>query len=926
MSEAVEFLLLVRLDFIRMLRNWRQIGRLLMRRQSRFVRLVLVACLLQYLSSPGKAAEPTFRDEMDGTQPILRLLDTGGFSLVGQYIDRNPQGLSGGIEVVQLEGPAGESAQLRFHLPSAPVITELQYAAMIRCNRPGVQIAARVVLPRSIDSKTGAPHEILLRGGNISRGLPSEKLVLDQLPKLLERQARVARLETTDSIDEREAYVSDLVFLVPGGTGITDFGVDWIELYGILQNHKVDPSLQLATAEEELFEGPKFPALPAEQPVPTTAPATQRIVQNSPIHRIIEWQGESFELLARLGFNTVWLPQEATAAQLEDAKKTGMMLVCPPPPAEIFAVEGITEKWQPILAWDLGQLIARDDLQNVERLKALIDQHDPDPARLTIMRCEQLSRNASRTTDAIVLGREVLGTDLTLQDYVTWIGQRQRIARPGTPIWATVESEFAPLRAQQAAILGGPIKDVAFSASYEQLAAMTAAAMSVKCRNYVFTSESSLAANNSATLDRARNLELINMRLRLLTPWLATGKITGVGRSSEPGLSAMVFQAERSHLLIPINWSRNFRSQQSLYTEGPVSFVVPGVAETTDVYLLTLAGTKRLRHERTTGGLQVFVESLPADGMIMLTSDAQAFSQVSQYLRKISRRSSRLHRDAVAQRLNDVEKAAVDLTKEANGAQAVKSALSRARLSLAICDRDLKNGYVELAYARTCEVDKLVSQAEYVLRNGEGINRGLVTPLEFHISTFNREQQLKSSVASSTGTSKLSCDFENLAGLLQAGWRHQQLPVAGVASAVRLCPDFPHQGSYCLELEASTSDPTVPVTVVPNAPVWIQSPAIDVRAGELIEITGFARVEEELIGTVDGLEIVDSLGGPGMTTRIKLAHNWQEFRILRGVPADGQLVVSVALTGLGRAQVDDLVVRTLIPSNAVANTSEPARR
>jgi hypothetical protein len=834
--------------------------------------------------------------------------------------------MNGGIEVVRLEGPAGESAQLRFHLPAAPVIAELQYAAMIRCNRPGVQIAARVVLPRSIDAKTGAPHEILLRGGNISRGLPSEKLVLDQLPKLLERQARVARLKTADSIDEREAYVADLIFLVPGGTGITEFGIDWIELYGILQNPKVDADLELATAKAELFEGPTFPALPAEQPMPTAPLEPQRLVENSPIRRIIEWQGESLESLARLGFNTVWLPQEATTSQLEDARKTGIMLVCPPPPAEVFVAEGITDKWKPILAWDLGQLIARDDLQNVERLKALIEQHDPEPSRLTIMRCKQLSRNASRTTDAIVLGREVLGTDLTLQDYVTWIGQRQRVARPGTPIWATVENEFSLLRAQQAAMLAGSDKDVAYCASYEQLTALTAAAMSVKCRDYVFSSESSLADNSAVAQQRARSLELINMRLRLLTPWLATGKITGVGRSSEPGLSAMVFQAERSHLLIPINWSRSFRSQQSLYVEGPVSFVVPGVAETTDVYLLTLAGTKRLRHERTTGGLQVFVESLPADGMIMLTSDPQAFSQVSQYLRKIGGRASRLHRDVVAQRLNDVERAATELTKEANGAQAIKAALSRARMSLAICDRDLQNGYVELAYARTSEVDKLVAQAEYVLRNSANTNQALTTPLEFHISTFNREQQLKSSVVSSGGTPKLSCDFENLAGLLQAGWRHQQLPVMGVTSAVRLCPDFPHHGSYCLELEADASDSATPVTVVPNAPVWIQSPPIDVRAGELIEITGYARVEQELIGTVDGLEVVDSLGGPGMATRIKLAPNWQEFRILRGVPADGQLVVSVALSGLGRAQVDDLVVRSITTNGAVANSAEPARR
>lgn len=905
---------------------WRQIGRIFEPRQVWTLRWLAVLVLLQYLSSHSFAAGPTFRDEMDGTRPVMKLLDTGAFTLVGQHIDRNLQGLSGGVEVLQFQGAAGESAHISFHVPAAPVINELQLATMVRCNRPGVQIAARVILPRSINSKTGAPHEILLRGSNISRALAGDRLVLEQVPKLLERQARVTRLQTTDSIDIREAYVADLIFIVPGGSGITELGVDWVELYGILQTPTVDPDIQLTAAESDLFDGPSFPQFPAEVATTPVQPPPKRPVEDSPVHRVIEWHGESFEFLSRLGFNTVWLADVATTAQLTEATKVGMKVVCPPPAADVLTEAGIGDQWQPVLAWDLGQLIARDDLQQVAHLKQLIQRHDPNPARMSVMRCKQISRDASRATDAVVLGREVLGTDLTLQEYVTWIGQRQRVARPGTSIWATVESEFAPLRTQQFSALGGSPNDTALCASYDQLGAMTAAAMSIKCRDYVFTSESSLAENNLAARRRAQNLELINLRLKLLTPWLATGKITGIGRSSEPGLSAIVFQAERSHLLIPINWSRNFRSQQSLYVGGPVNFVIPGVAETTNVYLVTLAGIKRLRHERTTGGLQVSVESLPADGMILLTSDAQAFSQVSQYLRAVANRAARLHRDAVAQRLNDIERAAGNLTKEANGAQTLNALLSRSRLSLALCDRDLQNGYSELAYARTGEVEKLLAQAEYIVRNGVSSIQGVATPLEFHVNALSTEQQLANSLANSPATTKLTCDFENLAALLQAGWRHQQLQVPGVASAVRLCPDRPHQGTYCLELEAEVTDPASPVTVVPTAPVWISSPEVDLHAGEIIEISGFARLEEELIGTVDGLQIVDSLGGPGMATRIKLSPNWQPFRILRGVPADSRLVLSIALSGLGRAQVDSLTIRSLQARGAMAQNAAPATR
>jgi hypothetical protein len=227
---------------------------------------------------------------------------------------------------------------------------------------------------------------------------------------------------------------------------------------------------------------------------------------------------------------------------------------------------------------------------------------------------------------------------------------------------------------------------------------------------------------------------------------------------------------------------------------------------------------------------------------------------------------------------------------------------------------------VELAYQRIDEVQRMLSQVEYLLRHGNGVSESGTTPLTFHIATLSGESRLHDLPnATRSVTSKLAGgDFENLSALLKNGWRHQQLPLPGITSAVRLSPDSPHQGTYCLELEASDSDPSAPLSVVPTAPVWINSPPIAVQTGELVEITGAARVPEELIGTVDGLQIIDSLGGPGMATRILHSPLWKPFRILRGTNSDTQVVISIALSGLGRAQVDNLQVRTLKLNESVA--------
>jgi hypothetical protein len=874
------------------------------------------------MSAKISAAPPAFRDEMDGAEPALRLQADSTFQLISQRIDHNTTLRHGGSEVVQLQGPAGESAQLSFRLPAAPVIDELRLVAEISSNRPGVQIAAQVVLPRSRDSKTGLQRELLIRGGNLSHGHAGELLVLDEIPKLLERQARVARLQTSDSIDVREAYVSHLIFLVPGGPGVSDLAVDWIALDGIVLDRKVDLQIQQATAESEA-EGPvlAIPQLPAQQAVPVTPPS-EEVAQ---VHRIIEWQGEPLEFLAKLGFNAVWVSRAPTPEELSEAGRLGIALVSPPPSRQELETAGITDKWNPVLAWDLGSFVANDDLNQLAELNELVQHHDPVGSRGTVMSCEQLSRDASRVTDAIVLGREILGTDLTLRDYVTWLIQRQRIARPGTPIWATIESEFAPLRTQQVAALRGEGEPVSLSASYDQFTALSTAAMSVKCRDFMFTSHSPLNANDAITQQRARSLELINLRLRLLAPWIATGKVMGVDRSSEPGLSAMVFQAERSHLLVPVSWARNFRSQQSFHVPGAVTFIVPGVAETTDVYLLTLGGAKRLRHCRTTGGLEVAVESLPLDGLIMLTSDPRAFSQVSQYLRSIAPRAARLERDTTAFRFNQLEAA---VNQDTNSSDTLRSTLVRAKQLLAACDRDLASGFVDMVIQRTDQTDRLLSQAEYLLRNQGGAMPALFTPLDFNVTTLAKERQLRGTLANIAQATPLvgGGEFEDLQALLSAGWRHQQLPQPGIASAVRLSPDSPHEGTYCLELEVTNTDPDYPVAVVPTSPVWISTPALAVKAGELVEITGMVRVPESLIGTVDGLQIIDSLGGPGMSTRIVHSRDWQPIRIVRAVPADGQVTVSLALAGLGKAQVDSFAIRSLRPGPAVATQqSAPLR-
>ncbi len=448
----------------------------------------------------------------------------------------------------------------------------------------------------------------------------------------------------------------------------------------------------------------------------------------------------------------------------------------------------------------------------------------------------------------------------------------------------------------------------------------------MKTRGFYFESDSSLAAGDPATLVRVQALELINLRLGLLEPWLASGKMLASARSTEPQLTALVLQAERSHLLVPIWWSDNLTSVNAPPATGPLSFIVPGVAESSEAYLLTLGGPQRLRHQRVTGGMRISLDRLPADGLVMLTDDPGAFSQVARYLRRCAPRATQLRRNLAAMHWQTCARAYPTVPCQSVSQDELQTSLAAAKRALQLCDQHAANRNYELAYQQADAVEHMLSESDYLLGQETTAGQSVAeNPWVLSVATLADLVRVNGLLSRSPGSeNRLPLGgFENLPALLAAGWRHQQLPIEGITTAVRLSPIAPHGGAYCLELEARLLDANAPTPVVPASPVWIKSRPVRIRAGELVEITGRARVPEELLGSVDGLEIIDTLGGPGLATRIKAAPSWQPFRMIRAATADVDLTVTIALTGLGTAQVDDLAIRTLRLSGANPPTQAP---
>jgi hypothetical protein len=111
---------------------------------------------------------------------------------------------------------------------------------------------------------------------------------------------------------------------------------------------------------------------------------------------------------------------------------------------------------------------------------------------------------------------------------------------------------------------------------------------------------------------------------------------------------------------------------------------------------------------------------------------------------------------------------------------------------------------------------------------------------------------------------------------------------------------------------------------------------VAVHAQQLISIRGFVRVPTPIAGSIDGLLILDSIGGESLAERIGETKGWREFVMYRVAPSEGPFVVTFALSGLGDAWIDDVSVAPVtqlagnelgrMPPVSPANGGQPLRR
>lgn len=864
----------------------------------------------------GVTAAGPLEDGCEGPEVSWRPVPAAGTRVVEHARSAEKPHRGARCERLVLDASGTATVSLEYPLGPAAAIDELRATVWVRCSRPHVRLAARVRLAGS-----SHPVDVLVPGTATVDIGPWERLELVDVPRRLARQLPALRLEHGPELAVEGAVVTALVVDVAVGPGRHEVVVDDVAVTGlVMAGRHVDPEVRQAAATETAVDPPAGLARGVLE------------VDGLPFFpRAIDWNGEPFATLAELGFNCVRLAAPAAGDQLAEAREAGLWIVCPPPPipdVDLTEPERVPmlRNWDRVLAWDLGSGLSEESVDELAERGRRIRACDPRPGRPLIGSADSGLRVVSRHVDMLVARRTVLGTSLELVDWLEWLRQRPRLARPGTPFLATLATEIDPAAARQAAALAGVGgRGLAIDPESLTLAGFSAVAGGV--RGILFTSSSRLDGDDAEARMRAAAVREMNLRLATLEPWGAAGRFASRAQTSSPEVQAFVMEAARARIVLAWRCVQGSQVVARRY-EGadvpgeivPLSILVPGVPEAHQAWEISGGGLRPVRQQRVTGGVSVLLDEFTTHAVVLFSGDAAVTASVQGQLKSLADLDLASARGLASQSLAAAGELLGRLPPQAfSGPPPVAAVpmlteagrLAQAGEALVATDPAAASRSLRKAAAVAGQFERRIWE-NAVKAEGSMV----ASPLACSDATLAEAWQFVVAKAQTTPGSELLTggDMEALEPLAQGGWRHFARPQGDVRTAVEVSRSRPAAGRGCLRLVAQPAAAEGTPVVLETPPVWITTPPLAAPAGKLVEISAQVMVPEPITGSIDGLLVFDSLGGPALAERVGTSRDWRRLVLHRIVPADAAgepLVVTFALSGLGEARLDDVSVRTL---------------
>jgi hypothetical protein len=849
-------------------------------------------------------------------------------------------------ELISLEAQQGTYIHYSYGVGRAPIVDELAVSVWIKSNRPGIQILARVVLPRERNPKDLAqPLTVLLQGDSYSSTSRWQQLTVRQPVKLLRNQQQLLRAQLKREVSTADAYVDRVVLNVYGGPGATQVWTDDL-VVGPLDDAAPPPVAAPASNGEprltsqphvnqrvsgvQLQDGRIYVAFVGDKNGGTGQPFMMRGIRHT---------GTPLKALHLAGFNTVFLDESTPPGLVEDAVNLGFWIVPAlrppddsPGPAspgllnsrDAFGkmVLGFLEN-ESVLGWLEGTDLTSEQFSGVSRTAAAIRK--TDPSRPVCVDVINGYRRYSLELEQVMLGthRWPLMTSLDMSGYRDWLLQRRQLMMPGTYSWTWIQTHlpdpYTAVAYDQNAL------DVAkepIGPQPEQIRLMAYTAIGAGYRGLGFWSDRYLADTHTGR-DRLLALALLNQELQMLEPLLAAaGEPTWIDTSS-PNVKAAVLRSEKATLVLPIWMGAGGQCVPGQSSSAAVEITVPHIPDSCQCWEVSPGDLHSLRWERVVGGTKVTLREFSMTAALVFTSDLGANGIVVRFQdhqRRVAKTASQWAIAQAQEELKKVEQVDNELNKLGHKLPDEAQLLEKCRGYLETAERHRKNDDWSEAYAdaqRAVRPLRIMMRAHWELAMKE-LTTPMASPYALSFYTLPRHWKFWQEVKTARAGSNLLPDgnFEMPPDQVQQGWMRQESPSPDeVTTIARRVPDLPaNEGKQCLMLQVKPRDPTHEPVVLERTYIAVHTPAIPLKPGSLVRISASVRIPKPINGSPDGMMLYDSAGGEQMALRFTGEQpKWKKYILYRRVPASGSISVTMALTGLGTAYVDDVRIEPLTP-------------
>ncbi|MEO2000547.1 MAG: hypothetical protein ABGW75_02900, partial [Pirellulales bacterium] len=481
---------------------------------------ILLSLVLQRITIGSGITE-----KFDGPETVATVAPSPGLRVLQQRIE-NVDTAGRSCETIVLQTDRTTLSRILFSIPESAIIDEFLAHVRLRCDHPSARLACQIALP-SAQSPDGQPVQVFISGSPSTTTSRWQSLTIENIPSILRSQLPALRAQYGPQINLDDATICGLAVEIPLGIGRCTVSIDDVSITGLIR----------ASRPKKASPSPSMLLQPDIQNI-AKATATENAglvrgvleVDGKPFFpRAIEHRGEPLATLAQLGFNCIQLHEPASTALLAEAEQAGIWIVCPPPTlpdvdlTEPEKLPTFSEKWNRVLLWDMGRSLSSEDIPRLAEQVRRLRICDRRQGRPIIASADSGLREISRHLDMLVAHRAVLGTSLELANYLTWLQQRPRLARPGTPLLATLATEVDSRTAKQAALLSGTGNN-GLPVDEESLLGAAFTAIAAGSRGILFRSARPLNGTDPETVTRAAAVQTVNLELETISAWGASGR------------------------------------------------------------------------------------------------------------------------------------------------------------------------------------------------------------------------------------------------------------------------------------------------------------------------------------------------------------------------------------------------------------------